>query len=136
MEAIQQTNPEFYQQLGKLFFAIANADNSIRNEELKRLEEVLKTEWTDLNQVDTVAKNTIIETFKWLESDHEYDSDTCYTSFVNYKRAHESIFDNDIKSLIMKTAAKIASSYNSQNKSELIMLANLDLEFKRHTSDS
>ena len=52
-------------------------------------------------------------------------------SFINYKNENEHEFTEQIKGLILKTAGKIASSFSGENKSELIMLANLNIEFKK-----
>ena len=132
----QNTNIEFYQCLGKLFYAIAAADNCIRDEELEKLEEVLEEEWIVLDNFNTTDKALIINTFKWLRTDNEYDSEVCYNSFLSFKKGHEEFFNSAMKSLILKTAGKIASSFSRENKSELIMLAKLSIEFKDMNASS
>ena len=131
MDSKQNTTIHFYQALGKLFYAIASADNSVKEEELIKLKEVLGEEWSTVKGFSIRAKDSIIETFEWLHNDNEYDAEVCYSSFLNFKKAHEDLFDIEMKSLILKTASKIASSFSGQNKSELIMLAKLNLEFKK-----
>lgn len=132
----QNTNIEFYQCLGKLFYAIAATDNYIRDEELEKLKEVLDNEWMVLDNFCTTDKATIINTFEWLLNDNEYDSEVCYNSFLSYKREHEELFESSMKALILKTAGKIASSFSRENKSELIFLAKLSIEFKDKNTNS
>ena len=125
----------FYQNLGKLFYAIAAIDNNVRGEELDKLKEMVKKEWLTTNYIhDDLklnAENSIINTFRWLHDDNEYDADTCYNSFLNFKKEHEWLFTNDINKLILKTARTIAASFSKVNKSELMLLAKLDMELKK-----
>ncbi len=76
------------------------------------------------------AENAIIETFNWLCEDEEYNAEACYNSFINFKKENESIFTDHINTLILKTVGKISASFSGQNKSELIMLAKLNIELK------
>ena len=135
MNALLYKGPAFYQNLGKLFYAIAAIDGTVKSEELKKLQELVKTDWlkTDVigasHKVD--AENAIVNTFKWLNDDNEYDAQACYNSFISFKKNNEPLFTNKINTLIMHTAGKIASSFSGTNKSELILLAKLNLEFKK-----
>ncbi|AXT20376.1 hypothetical protein D7030_04445 [Flavobacteriaceae bacterium AU392] len=52
-------------------------------------------------------------------------------NFLKFKRDNEDLFSKEIKTLILKTANAIASSFANKNKSELIILAKLSLEFKK-----
>lgn len=125
---------EFYQNLGKLFYAIAAADNNVRDEELDKLKAVINEEWLTNNSIEDRLKinveDSIISTFKWLRSDNEYNAEACYNSFIAFKKKHELLFTRDINILILKTARVVAASFSRVNKSELIMLARLDIELK------
>lgn len=44
---------------------------------------------------------------------------------------NKSLFTENRKRLILKTANAIASSFSNRNKSELIILAKLDIELKK-----
>jgi len=128
-------NIKFYQNLGKLFYAIAASDNVVKEEELDKLKETVKKAWLTSNlvqdDVKVEAEHSIINTFKWLNRDNEYDAETCFNSFINYKKDHEQLFTKELNSLILKTANGIASSFSRKNKSELIMLAKLNLELNK-----
>lgn len=126
---------KFYQNLGKLFYAIAFIDNNVRVEELNKLKEMVKKEWliTHLihDNLKLNAEHSIINTFRWLDDDNEYDAETCYSSFLAFKKENESLFTNGINKLILKTARAIAASFSKVNKSELILLARLEMELKK-----
>ena len=97
---------KFYQNLGKLFYAIAAIDNNVRDEELVKLKEVVKEEWLTTNLIEDCLKinieDSIINTFKWLQSDNEYDAETCYNSFLTFAKEHKSLFTDDVNTLILK----------------------------------
>lgn len=138
MNLKQKEALEFYQNLGKLFYAIAATDNHVRDEEFKTLELIINNEWISSENLesefnDSQAK-TILNTFKWLHNDNEYNADVCYNSFINFKRTHEGFFNEKINSQILKTASKIAASFSGLNKSELMMLAKLNIEFKKSSN--
>ena len=126
----------FYQNLGKLFYAISAVDNQVREEELDKLKEVVKKEWKSANLVEDSLKNdaeaSIINTFKWLQYDCEYNAEDCYNSFLAFKKENEHLFTNNINSLILKTGRAIAASFAGVNKQELIMLTKLNLELKKN----
>ena len=126
---------KFYQNLGKLFYAIAVSDKVVREEELHKLQETVKSVWLTSNLVQDIdkpeAEHSIINTFKWLNRDDEYDAETCFNSFISFKKDNEQLFTKELNSLILKTANIIASSFSGKNKSELIMLAKLNLELNK-----
>jgi hypothetical protein len=129
----QKAPIEFYQNLGKLFYAIAAVDNSVRDEEFKMLKNVIATEWIALNDFEYSYNNNsiIIDTFKQLHNNPQHEAEFYFNSFLNFKRTHEAFFNKKINSLILKTARKIATSFSDQNKSELILLAKLHLELNK-----
>ncbi|HKK12785.1 MAG TPA: DUF302 domain-containing protein [Flavobacteriaceae bacterium] len=135
METQETLTLEFYQNLGKLFYAIAAVDNNVRKEELKKLKETVEKEWlaTDFIE-DTLkdnAEHVIINTFKWLQQDSEYNAKACYNSFLTFKNENEHLFTGKVKKLILKTARAIAASFAGINKQELIMLTKLKLELNK-----
>ena len=137
MNLHQKENISFYQNLGKLFYAFAATDNQVRDEEFKTLKNIINNEWKldksyDINFKDS-SNCIIVDTFKWLHNDNEYNAEICYTSFVNFKKAHEDFFNKKVNSLILKTAGKITASFSGQNKSELIMLAKLNIELNKES---
>ncbi len=139
MTPSKNTVKAFHQHLGKLFYAIAATDNCVREEELNKLIEIVKKDWLASNYIEdhfkTEAETSIINTFKWLHSTNEYDAETCFNSFIVFINKHTSLLTKDMKSLIFKTARAIATSFSNVNKSELIMLAKLNIELNKYNCD-
>ena len=125
---------KFYQNLGKLFYAVAAVDNTVQNTEFEKLKEFVKKQWLELDSTEDVfgtdAAYQIEIVFDWLNNQKSLDVKTCFDDFVDYKNRQKHLFTDPVKKLILKTASAIATSFCSVNKSELIMLANLDMELK------
>ncbi|WP_341215615.1 hypothetical protein [uncultured Wocania sp.] len=135
METKQKLSPQFYQNLGKLFYAIAAADKQVRNEEFDTLKDLVKQQWLGINsdgdEYYNNAVHQMINVFKWLNKNEKLNAKIYFDDFVNYKNEHQNLFTDDNKKLILKTAHAIAISFSGLNKSELMMLAKLDMELKK-----
>lgn len=117
----------FYQNLGQLFYAISAADKTIRVDEIQALKQIIKKEWLAANggaafQIEK-AFDTLVE--------KRPDANRAFNAFTVFKRSHEPLFTDVVKLRVLTTARFIASAFAGINKSELIMLAKLDLEFKK-----
>ncbi|MCM4158706.1 hypothetical protein FHG64_03650 [Antarcticibacterium flavum] len=123
-----QTAETFYQNLGKLFYAIAAADKVVRAEEVAALKEIVEKEWLKIDEIndefgtDTAYQIEII--FDWLD-ENQPDAEEAFNDFKEYRRDHQNFFDPDIDKLIWKTADTIAASFAGKNKAEVIMLSKL-----------
>ncbi|TBN04480.1 hypothetical protein EYD45_06865 [Hyunsoonleella flava] len=126
---------KFYQSLGKLFYAIAAADKKVHSIEFDKLKEMVKKQWLSVDSIEdefeTDAAFQIEIVFDWLNKEENLNAEACYNAFVNYKNEQPHLFTSDIKHLILKTGSNIAYAFSGVNKSELIMLAKLDLELKK-----
>ena len=134
MEISKNTSINFYQNLGKLFYAIAVADGAVRDAEYTKLKDLVKDEWLNVDHIeDSFGTDTAYQieiVFDWLYSEQP-DANSCFVDFISFKKEHQSLFTDEIKDLILKTAGAIASAFCGVNKAELIMLAKIDMEFKR-----
>ncbi|MBJ6367493.1 hypothetical protein [Snuella sedimenti] len=126
----------FYQNLGKLFYAIAAADHVVNPKEFETLKELVKKQWLEVDDINdtfgTDAAYQIEIVFDWLNT-HETDLsiEQYFNDFVNYKNEQKHLFTDTVNKLIIKTASAIAASFSGINKSELILLAKLDMELKK-----
>ncbi len=127
-------NITFYQNIAKLFYAIAAADKIIKPIEFDTLKDFIKREWLSVEDTEddykTDAAYQIEIVFDWLTT-QELDAESCFNDFIEYKNEHIYFFTEEMNTLILKTAGAIASSYSGENKSELIMLAKLNIELKK-----
>lgn len=128
------TTEAFYQNLGKLFYAVAFTDKTVREEEFSRLQRCVLEYWLDYDDLQDVfgsdAAYLIEIVFEGAEAFQE-PAQEMYDSFVYYKKEHPSLFTDKANFLILETAKSIARSFSGLNKSELIMLTNLELELGR-----
>ncbi|MCK5401422.1 MAG: hypothetical protein KAJ28_07275 [Flavobacteriaceae bacterium] len=135
MENTKSISINFYRNLGKLFYAIAAADRNVREVEYNTLKEIIKAEWLLVDDIKdsfgTATAYQIDIVFDWLNNDGEYNAKACFDDFIVFKKNNEHLFNDKIKQLIMKTAGAIASSFSGKNKSELIMLANLNIQLQK-----
>ena len=127
-------NINFYQNIAKLFYAIAAADKVVHTEEFKTLKECVSSEWLAVDDTEDEYKSDaafqIEIVFDWL-AEEQPDAETCFNEFIAYKNEHKYFFTQEMNSLILKTAAMITSAFSGQNKSELIMLSKLSIELAK-----
>src|SRR5690606_24469207 len=123
---------DFYQHLGKLYYAMAAADGNVREAEINQLKNMVKKEWLAVDDTDdrfgTDAAYQIEIVFDWLHEEKDYSAKECYEDFVSFKNDRPQLFTEDINQLILKTANAIAESFSGKNKSELMLLAKLQFE--------
>jgi hypothetical protein len=130
----KKLNIRFYQNIAKLFYAIAAADKVVKPTEFGALKDFVKRQWLSVDTTEddykTDAAYQIEIVFDWLTTQH-LDANSCYEDFVLYKKEHPYFFTKELNTLIIKTANGIATSFLGLNKSELIILAKLSLELKK-----
>jgi hypothetical protein len=130
----KQMTLKFYQNLGKLFYAIAAVDKNVEAVEFAKLKELVKKQWLNLDTIeDTFGSDAAFQieiVFDWLNTQGNLNAKSCFDDFIAYKNKQNHLFTDTVKHLILKTAHAIAASFSGINKSELIFLANLDRELK------
>tara|TARA_R110000744_G_scaffold295720_2_gene405746 strand:+ start:526 stop:969 length:444 start_codon:yes stop_codon:yes gene_type:complete len=133
MKNTPKTMNELYKSLGKLFYAVAICDGSVHLKEWDKVEEIVKEKWlyvddfTDRYGID--AANQIEVIFDWL-LEYEKTSEECFREFKEFYEAHPDAFSEEIKSLTKETTNAIANSFSKKNKSELMLLAKIELLLK------
>lgn len=129
----QKIGNELYQNLGKLFYAVAMADKAIRPVEVQRLKDSIKEKWLDVDDVEDEfgadAAYQIEIVFDWLQ-DEEKEGQIYFDEFKEFFEEHKDRITPKMITLIWKTAESIAASFAGKNKSELIILARLKLFLK------
>lgn len=130
MRPSEKIGNELYQNLGKLFYAIAMADKKVVQEEVKKLKEDVRKYWLSVDDIEdefgTDAAFQIEIVFDWLQNE-ELESQLYFEEFMDFYKAHPLKFNDRIKELIWLTADDIASSFAGKNKSELILLGKLKM---------
>ena len=135
MKTNKKMTLKFYQNLGKLFYAIAASDKTVRIVEVEKLKELVKNQWLDVDLIEdtfgTDAAYQIEIVFDWLNQEEFLNVESCFKDFISYKNEQAHLFTDEVKHLILRTAESIAFSFSGINKSELIMLVKLNLELNK-----
>lgn len=130
MKNTSRTMNMLYESLGKLFYAVAISDGSVNGKEWDKLKEIVKKDWLYLDdftdRYGTDSANQIEIVFDGL-MEYGQSSDECFEEFKEFYKEHPHAFTKEIKSSAKKTARAIANSFSGMNKSELIILAKIDL---------
>lgn len=129
MKHSREVTIKFYQQLGKIFYAAAVADKVVRREELEALRAIVRSEWLGFDQTfdefGTDSAYQIEIVFDWLDDEKETAVDAM-NSLEAFKKDHPSFFTPLVNELILKTAKVIMSSFHGTNRSELLVLSQLE----------
>jgi len=128
MKPSEQTMIRFYQQLGKVFYSIAAADNIISKAEILILKKIVKKEWlpleNNLTEFGDDAAYQIEIVFDWL-LENDSDNMDIIIEFEDFRKEHPSLFTPKTNDLILKTAAEIVASFSNENKSEMEFIKEL-----------
>lgn len=132
LDAKNKIGKEFYQNLGKLFYAVAIADRKVHPKEMEKLKEAVREHWLPLDDIvdefGTDAAFQIETVFDWL-MEHDKDGKEYYEEFEAFYEEHKIMFKPEVNNLTMSTARAIASAFAGSNKAELIVLGRLQLLF-------
>ena len=120
---------QFYSELAKLLYAVANVDGKISPQEKEELRTLVRKELvpnekhTDKFGTDA-AYYTEIE-FDFLE-DSMYEPEAAFDSFLTYIENHHTAIDNRMREVSLNIAKKIADAYHRTNKKEKKLIETLE----------
>ena len=123
-------NIDFYQNIGKLFYAIASSDKNVRKEEFNKLNESIKDNWLKMNSPEGRNEDYTVYQIEFMFNalhNSKSNPEVSFNEFLNFKKENESLFTDQLKKLIWDTANKISLAVAGNNKSELIMLTRLKI---------
>jgi hypothetical protein len=119
---------QFYKELGKLLYAIANADGMIREKEVAGLQKIIAEELVPQEvEVDEYGVNDAWYTeyeFEELE-ENAADVETAFNHFVNYYKEHRSEINQEMKVNCMRVAEKAAQNFVNMDHFEKFYLKKL-----------
>jgi len=130
MDKSNRISRAFYQQLARLFYAIAATDGKVRKQEEEELKKIVKNEWLSFDAscdeygIDFVCY--ILITFDWLQ-ENNWGIKRAISDFKAYRKNNKELFTDPINQLILKTSAAVASAFAHRNKSELVLLSQLSM---------
>ena len=125
---------KFYSELGKLLYAITDADGWITPVEKIKLQDIIKNKLVPtekrLDKYGTdVAFYTEIE-FDILDEEIA-NPEAAFESFINFIEKHHTAFDERIKKACVFLVNELASAYRGTNKKEQQLIDKLKKAFKK-----
>ena len=130
MSNSQKRGIDFYENLGRLFYAVAMVDGAVNTKEVIKLKTFIRKFWLDVDMVEdeygTDAAFRIETVFDWM-LDHEKNGMECFGKFQEFYEINKNKFTPFIKILILDTAHAMANAFAGKNKAELVLLTKLEL---------
>ncbi len=120
-------NTSLFENLGKVFYAVATADRNLHENETARLKAEIEKYWKPkFAEAPYSMAYYIWHAFERSRSS-KIAAEKAFDEFALYFKNEPGHFTQEIRDLIMDTANAIAAAYADKNKSELILLAKLQL---------
>ena len=121
---------KFYQNLGKLFYAVAASDSVVRKDEFEALKKVVNTHWLSLEgEVDEFGGEApyqieivfdFLNASKFEEHAHDFVKD-----FEVFKSTNQELFSAKVDRTIWRTCISIAEAFYGKNQKEKEILAKI-----------
>ncbi len=128
METNENLGKTFYESLGKLFYALAAADNIVANNEFECLTKMVKTQWVCHSKLkekfSSASPLKILKSFDTCRL-KKYNAEKCLEEFKTFRESYPDIFTADINRQIWSTAKIMAHCFPGINKSEVIMMSKI-----------
>lgn len=119
---------EYYQELGKLLYAIAMADGEIQKEEREKIHEMVTKRLAPIesstDQAGTDAAYITEFEIDFLEEFAE-DLETAYESFADWYSFNKSDFSQELKDVTVELAEEVAKAFGGVDPKEKELLDKL-----------
>ncbi|MES2138499.1 MAG: hypothetical protein V4511_02245 [Bacteroidota bacterium] len=119
---------DFYSELGKLLYAVADIDHVITQKEKKALYDIVKNELVP-SERHTDQFNTDVAFYTEMEFDFMdesiADSADAFNSFIDFVEDHHTAFDERMKKVSLHVAKELAQAYHGTNKKEKVLIDKL-----------
>lgn len=119
---------DFYSELGKLLYAVADIDHVITQKEKKTLYDIVKNELVP-SERHTDQFNTDVAFYTEMEFDFLDesigDTEAAFNSFIDFVEDHHTAFDERMKKVSLHVAKELAQAYHGTNKKEKVLIDKL-----------
>ena len=124
---------QYYSELAKLLYAVANIDGKISKKEKDELRTVVRNELVPaekhIDNFGTDAAYYAEIEFDILE-DTVADPQAAFESFTNYIETHHSAIDGRMRELSLRAAKRIAQTYHKTSNKEKVLIKKLEAKLK------
>lgn len=125
---------EFYSELGKLLYAVADIDHVITEKEKKTLLNIVRNELVP-KEVHKDVFGTDAAYYAEMEfdilDDEIADSEPAFNSFIDFIDDHHTAIDERMKKIALHIANEIARAYRGTNKKEKALIDKLRNKLKK-----
>lgn len=125
---------EFYSELGKLLYAVADIDHVITQQEKNKLQDIVKKELVPAephkDAFGTDAAYYAEIEFDFLDEQIE-DAETAFESFIDFVEEHHTAFDKKMKKVCLHITQELANAYRGTNKKEKQLLEKLKQKLEK-----
>jgi uncharacterized tellurite resistance protein B-like protein len=111
----------FYAALGKLLYAVADADGIVSAREKESLYELIRTRLMqkEIHTDEFGTNDAWYAAFEFEVADEQIiSSEDAFQSFIEYIEEHKNQLDEDTRMLCLTLSDKLAESYRHTNKKE------------------
>jgi hypothetical protein len=121
---------KFYQNLGKLFFAVAACDKVVREEEFTSLKKTVTNHWMEVDKTedefgnDAAYQIEIVFDFLHASAFEDHAADFV-EDFASFKKENEELFPPKVERIIWRTCVAIADAFYGRNSLEKEILARI-----------
>jgi hypothetical protein len=119
---------DFYSELGKLLYAVADIDGVITQEEKIALQKIVKKELVPAeshkDEFGTDAAWYAQIEFDYLDEEIS-DAEAAFNSFIDFVEEHHTAFDEKMKKVCIHVAQELADAYHKTNKKEKALIGEL-----------
>lgn len=118
----------FYEELGKLLYAIAKSDGEIKPKEIKNLHEIVKKVLVPFeDSVDEYGTDrAFYSDFMFEIEDEQFTSvEDAFTSFTEFMQENSSAFDEELRRTCLRVVEELAHAYRGTNKKEQPLIEEL-----------
>jgi hypothetical protein len=120
---------QFYSELGKLLYAVADIDGAISPAEKKALREIVAMELAPA-EVHTDEFGTDVAFYSEMEFDYLEDTmsepEPAFESFIEFVKDHHTAFDDKLKKVCVRVAKELAAAYRGTKKKEKLLIKKLE----------
>lgn len=119
---------EFYSELGKLLYAVADIDHVITQKEKKALLKIVRKDLVPA-EAHTDTFGTDVAYYAEMEfdilDDQIADSESAFNSFTDFIEDHHTAIDERMKKTGLRVTREIARAYHGTNKKEKELIRKL-----------
>jgi uncharacterized tellurite resistance protein B-like protein len=124
---------KYYSELGKLLYAIANADGVISEKEKQEVKNLVRSELVPVEKhTDKFGTDAAFYTeieFDIMDENFQ-DVEAAFDSFISFAEAHHTAIDQNMRDSALRITTQLVGLYRKKHKKEKALLRQLEKTLK------